>query len=409
MKILQVCKKFPYPLKDGESVANTYISKALHDLGCEVTLLAMNTTKHYLEVDEYRHELAHYKAIHAVKVDNTVNYFDALWHLMRNKSYNIARFVSNSFEDVLIQLLKNQQFDVIQLETSYLNAYIPVIRKYSKALIAMRAHNVEYEIWERLAKNTPIGLKKWYFKHISKKLREFEKQYLEQYDLLVTFTDRDLSTYRKMGYYNGATLSPIGLNLGQYVQQDVSRSNGPKFAFIGALDWLPNLEGLSWLVDKVWPHILAKYPHAELHIAGRKTPSEVFSLAKDSIIIHGEVQDSKIFLNQFPIILVPLFSGSGMRVKILEAMALGRIVIATSVAVEGIPVTDGVEFFLADDPDQFLKAIGIYVDKPHAVNKMQAAARSMVHNYYDNMRLAEKLLDTYRKEIPKYQKKALIK
>lgn len=409
MKILQVCKKFPYPLKDGESVANTYISKALDDLGCEVTLLAMNTTKHYLDVDEYRHELSHYQGIHTVKIDNTVNYFDALWHLVLNKSYNIARFVSSTFEDSLVQLLKNQQFDVIQLETSYLNAYIPVIRKYSKALIAMRAHNVEYEIWERLAENAPIGLKKWYFKHISRKLREFEKQYLEQYDLLVTFTDRDLSTYRKMGYYNGATLSPIGLNLGQYIKEEVAQVNGPKFAFIGALDWLPNLEGLMWLIEKVWPHILAKYPNAELHIAGRKTPAEVFALATDSIIVHGEVQDSKAFLNQYPIILVPLFSGSGMRVKILEAMALGRIVIATSVAVEGIPAKDGVEFFLADDPEQFLKAISTYVNKPTVAYNMQTAARSLVHSYYDNMSLAQKLLETYRKEIPKYQKKALIK
>ena len=154
MRILQLCKKFPYPLKDGESIAVNSLSKSLHELGCEVTLLAMNTRKHFYDTRKLPSSFTHYQQIHTVTLDNRIKPLEAFANLFSRDSYHISRFVSSGFQQALVRLLREESFDVIQLETLYLAPYIPLIRRHSDALVAMRAHNVEHEIWQRIAANT---------------------------------------------------------------------------------------------------------------------------------------------------------------------------------------------------------------------------------------------------------------
>ena len=153
MKILQLCKKFPFPLKDGESIAVNSLSKALHDEGCELTLLAMNTAKHYFRGKDMPEALSHYRGVFSVDVDNRIKLKDAFLNLFSRESYHISRFISREYGQKLGQLLRRQDFDIIQLETMYLAPYIPVIRRYTAAPIAMRAHNIEHEIWERISQH----------------------------------------------------------------------------------------------------------------------------------------------------------------------------------------------------------------------------------------------------------------
>lgn len=150
MKVLQLCKKFPFPLKDGESIAVTYLSKAMVNQGCEVTLLAMNTSKHYTDMNSLPDDYDHYKNIYQTEIDNAVKPIKAFLNLFSKDSYHISRFVSSAFEAKLIEVLHSDQFDVVQLETLYLTPYIDTIRKHSNAIITMRSHNIEYEIWKEL-------------------------------------------------------------------------------------------------------------------------------------------------------------------------------------------------------------------------------------------------------------------
>ena len=121
MKILQLCKKFPYPLKDGESIAVASLSRSLHELGCEVSLLAMNTQKHFFsENGALPSEMSHYKEALKVPVDNRVTPGGAFLNLFSRESYHISRFVSSDFSSRLVQLLKANSYDLIQLETPYL-------------------------------------------------------------------------------------------------------------------------------------------------------------------------------------------------------------------------------------------------------------------------------------------------
>jgi len=391
MKILQLCKKFPYPLKDGESIAITNLSRSLTESGCRVDLLAMNTSRHFVELSQVNGALDHYENVYAVEVDNRIKPLEALGNLIKGKSYHISRFESNSFKENLIKLLKREKYDVIQLETLYLTPYIDIIRKYSKGLVSMRAHNIEHEIWDKIAKNTKLLPKRWYLKKLTQQLKDYEVKHLNDFDFLIAISDRDLIKFKNMGYHNGAVSTPVGINLSAYGASPTKEKVKPELSFIGSLDWMPNLEGLQWFLDKVMPSL----NEVELHVAGRNTPDSLKSNPQNNVVIHGEVDSAQKFINSYPIMVVPLLSGSGMRVKILEGMALGKLVITTSKGVEGIGATDGINVLLADTAEQFIEKIKWAVSNPERSNSIGQAARSFISSEYDSVEIAKKLKLAY--------------
>ncbi|MCB0548446.1 MAG: glycosyltransferase [Phaeodactylibacter sp.] len=396
MKILQLCKKFPYPLKDGESIAVTTLSQALHGLGCDVSLLAMNTHKHFFSEEDNPEALSYYQNVVKVPVDNRVKPAAAFLNLFSRESYHITRFISPAFRRQLIEVLKNNTFDLIQLETLYLAPYIPTIRQYSDAIIAMRAHNVEYEIWQRITENTTVFPKRWYLKHLTRKLHRYEAERLKQYDILVAITQRDLDHFRKLGYSKAATVAPIGISSQSYTPDYRSYRKPLTLSFIGSLDWMPNQEGLNWFMSQVWEPLRKKYPGLEFHIAGRNTPgSWVHKLAGKNVVVHGEVPDAAEFINGHSLMVVPLLSGGGMRAKILEGMALGRVVLTTSIGLEGIAARPGKEVLTADSADQFLAQIELCLEQGSQMETIGRCAREFVVERYDSLAIARRLLDSY--------------
>lgn len=395
MKILQLCKKFPYPLKDGESIAVNTLSRSLVEMNAEVTLLAMNTTKHYYAAPEYPSELNHYKEIFTVKVDNQIRLTDAFLNLFSKESYHISRFISPAFQRELLRLLRSRDYEVIQLETLYLAPYIPVIRQHSDAIIVMRTHNVEYEIWERIAGNTRTRWKRWYLKHLTAKLKRYEREQLNQCDLLAPISPRDEKQFQALGPCATSTVIPIGLDASFY-QPDYDSFHRPlSVSFIGSLDWMPNQEGLKWFLDKVWGRVSKEFPELQLHVAGRNTPDWLLRRKQKNLVVHGEVSDARAFINQHSLMVVPLLSGSGMRAKILEGMALGKVVLSTRLGLEGIPAVHGENVFIADTPQSFLEAFRKCTAEHKQLEYFGRKARGFVVDNYNSHTIAKKLLQFY--------------
>jgi glycosyltransferase involved in cell wall biosynthesis len=405
MKILQLCKKFPYPLKDGESIAVTYLSNALHELGCEISLLSMNTTKHFVDISSLPSDFNHYKEIHVTSLDNSIRLTDAFFNLFSSESYHVSRFVSEDFRQQLIALLTENTYDVVQLDTLYLAPYIDVIKQHSNALVTMRAHNVEFEIWERITSNTRFLPKKWYLKYLTHKLKKYELDHLNKYDYLVAVSERDLRKFKNLGYKNGAMASPIGLDLKNYTPRQ-SQNVQNDLCFIGALDWIPNVEGLIWFVENVWPRLSGKYPDLKFHVAGRNTPESILQMKVRNMVVHGEVDDAVKFVNAYSMMIVPLFSGSGMRVKILEGMALGKVVVTTTLGKEGIHAEHQEHLLVADTPEAFIQHISAMLDGTVDAQVLGVQAKRFVENAYDHQTNAHRLLEKYRslKASPEYQK-----
>lgn len=371
------------------------LSKPLRQLGCELSLLAMNTAKHHFGSGQIPPALSHYQEVLSVEVDNRLKPLDAFCNLFSRQSYHISRFVSPAYSQQLAELLSRERFDIIQLETPYLAPYIPVIRQYSQARIAMRAHNIEHEIWQRIAGNTRLWPKKWYLQHLTQKLCRYELEQLQAYDILVPITERDLRAFRAMGYTKAAVVAPIGLDSQEYVPDYESYRRPLSLSFIGSLDWMPNQEGLQWFLEQVWPLLQGRFPGLELHIAGRNTPRRLLQLQLPNVFVHGEVPDAAAFINQHSVMVVPLRSGSGMRAKILEGMALGKVVITTAMGLEGINAQHGSEVLVADTPEGFVECIASCYQQGRGLEQAGRDARAFIEQGYDSLAIARQLLAAY--------------
>lgn len=397
MRILQLCHKFPYPLKDGGAIAVTYLAKAYAVLGHEVTLLSMNTSKHWFDVANLPPDFDHYAAMHTVFVENHIRPLPVLCNLFfSKKSYHVERFESESFAKKLAVLLKHNAFDVVQLESVFLAPYLPVIRECApNVLVVLRAHNVEHEIWERVAANAN-PLKKWYLQQITPRLKKYEVAQINRFDLVVGISTRDVERFEKLGLHKPATVCPIGLDCRDYHPDPASYRRPLSFSFIGSLDWMPNQEGLRWFLDLVWqPLLVPNFPELTFHIAGRTAPSWLRELNMERVIFHGEVSSAADFLNQHSVMVVPLLSGGGMRAKILEGMALGKVVLSTRLGMEGIEAADRQECLLAQQPEEWLEAIRWCYAKNIA--EIGARARVFCEQNFDNKVLAKALAEVFKR------------
>ncbi|MEM8584926.1 MAG: glycosyltransferase family 4 protein [Bacteroidota bacterium] len=409
MKILVLSKKFPFPLKDGESQAIHGLCKSLHELDCQVSLLAMNTSKHYYSEKTLPEGMDHFDQVRTVVVDNQLKIGSALSNLVRNTSYHISRFDNDDYRQALRRWLKRESFDIIQLETVYLAPYLNTIRRHTDAPVVMRAHNVEHEIWERRFQNLSFGPKRWYLKRLTKQLARYEREQLNQYDLLLPITKRDEERFRKLGYKGKSHVLPLGLDADKITLDFNSYHRDPSIHFIGSLDWTPNIEGLQWFLNKAWPAIHKKFPKLQFHIAGRNMPHAIKMLDMSQVFVHGEVDDAQAFVSQHSISIVPLLSGSGMRAKILEAMALGRTVISTSIGLEGIQAEHRRHLLIADTPQQFLEAIEHCYRQGSELEQLGRSAQKLFEKKYNRKKLAEKLVKTYNKLIDEQKSLSLSK
>jgi polysaccharide biosynthesis protein PslH len=396
MKVLFLCKKFPYPLKDGESIAVSNLCKELKAMGCDITLLCMNTSKHYMDPSSLPADYNYFTRIHAVELDNSIKPWKAFASIVSGESYHIRRFKSSLFRAKLIQILSEEEFDIIQLETLYLAPYVDTIRRHSNARIVMRAHNVEHEIWERITQNTGSNLKKWYLGYLTRKLRQYEIEQFPVYDYLVTLTERDLNQFREKGYKNGASAAPIGFDPDLYPYHPPSFGREMSLCFIGSLDWMPNMEGLEWFLSNCWPKIHKKWPKITFHIAGRNTPMSLLQLRLPNVIIHGEVADAAEFISRHSAMVVPLFSGSGMRVKIVEGMVMGKMIITTSLGKEGIEGQDKKHFLLANDSAEFIEAIRYCIEYPEEASQIGLNAIEKASEQFDKHEAARQIMEIYQ-------------
>jgi glycosyltransferase involved in cell wall biosynthesis len=164
--------------------------------------------------------------------------------------------------------------------------------------------------------------------------------------------------------------------------------------FIGSLDWKPNQEGLLWFLSKVWPLCHAKFPHLSFYVAGRNMPDKIKQMTLDGVIMIGEVNDAASFVNQHDIAIVPLLSGSGMRAKIIEAMALGKVVITTTIGLEGIEAQNNFDVCLANSPTDFLDVIQHLLTHPAQMIQIGINAKLNIMNNYESKAMGKKLLDS---------------
>lgn len=396
MKVLQICHKPPLPLNDGGCIAINDISKGLiNELG-SIKVLTINTLKHPFNLKYYDKQYLENTNIESSFVNTKINIIDAFLNLVKNNSYNISRFFSSDFNDLIIKTLKSESFDIVLLESLFTTPYIKTVRSYSKSKIILRSHNIEYIIWERLSMKNNNPFKKLYLRLLSIQLKNYEFGILKKIDGIATISNKEKNKYLELEFPLKIVTIPFGIETKNYKNKTKNREDRKlKFFHLGSMDWKPNLEAVGWLLDEIWPKIQKKIPNAELHLAGKNMPDWLFKKKNINVFNHSEVKDSSKFISDHDVMLVPLLSAGGIRIKIIEGMAHGKAVISTKIGAEGIEYKNQENILIADSSKEFYnEALKIYSGETNFY-KIGENAREHILQTYDQNKISKKLVSFF--------------
>lgn len=395
MKILQVTYRLAWPPKDGGAIGIYNFTKGYYEAGADLTLFALNTKKHHINLADLPYErFKKYADVRAVDIDTDIKAWDAFANLFTTKSYNIERFYSKEARKHFEALLKEKHFDIIHFDGPFTGNYLHVARKYSKARCVMRAHNVEFKIWERLAESTPTGFKKSYLKLLANRLKKYELNLINHFDAILPISNYDASIFKSSGCTKPMYIIPAGVFLEDF-HPETSKIDLNAVFHLGSLDWMPNQEAVLWFVKEIWPKVQEKCPNASFYVAGRNMPKWLPVKDISNIEWTGEVDDAFKFMNGKAIMVVPLKSGSGIRIKILEGMAMNKCIVTTRIGAEGIDVTNGDNILIADEPNTFSEKVVELLNDKSRILAIGHNARKLVEENYDNRKLVSNLLNYY--------------
>ncbi len=396
MRILFVCNKLPYPPVEGSPIAMNALISGLLEQGHELKVLAVESSKFNFDSNKIPGEYIRRTRLESVYLDLDIKPLALLKDLWKGQSYHVSRFYSRNFEQKLRTVLQCEDFDIVQLETLYMGPYIPVIRELSKARIILRAHNIEHLIWFHLARESFNPLRKLLLHRLSETLRRYEEKIREKVDGIACISPDDARYYNKLSGNAPVILIPFGIN--DEVNENPGQSLAPLSLFhIGSMNWIPNEQGIKWFLKEVWPEIHHRYPDICLNLAGRQMPNWLKFHSQEGVFIAGEVPDAWEFMAQNRIMIVPLFSGSGIRIKIIQGMLAEKAIVTTQTGASGIAYKNGVHLMIADDRESFIKALIHLIENPELCKQLGKQAHQLAVSDHNNPRIIEKLTGFYHR------------
>ncbi len=396
MKILILTHRVPFPQNGGYPIVVCNTIRGLVNLGHDVSLVALNAKKNHHENNEDDNDLLSKINYREYDIDINVSVFQVAANLISSTSFNINRYYDAEFERLLIGELKKTAYDIIQFEGLFVSLYLAAVRKNTKAKLIYRLHNIENQIWQRLAQQKSDPFKKSYLKMHAKRIKNYELQQLNNFDGIAVFTQQDKGTLLEYGTKIPIEVLPVGINLDHY-KPDFSKTEFPSLFFLGSLDWLPNREGIEWFLENFNKELTDGELRVRFYVAGNDIPERFDDYeVMGKIFIQGEVDDALEFVNSKSIMIVPLLSGGGMRVKIVEGMAMQKCIISTTLGAEGISFNDGVNILIANNQEEFYEAIQRCIVDEEYCKQIGINARKLMEEQHDVNKVTKNLVDFYK-------------
>lgn len=386
-KILIIANKPPYPSIDGGCFAMAKFEQLVRKTGSDIFYFAISTPKHPFQENSWPKPWELNKNLFTEFINTGVRNKHVLKYLA-GSSIRAVRFYTRSCEEKILNIIKEKNINTVIFESIYAAVYLRSIQKNTGAKTYIRAHNIEHKIWERFYDGMPRGLKKLAYKSETTRLIGFENDCLEACTGNIFISDDDEHHYRTELNKTNSIVIPLQMDPAPPVNRD--KQIPLELFHLGAMDWLPNVEGVTHLMTSIYPAIHEAHSNIKLHLAGKAMPQEFYEYASDHVTVEGKIEDAQSFISKYDVLVVPIRSVSGIRIKILEAMAAGKPVISTSAGIEGINAVSGTHFLLANEPGEWIKAIE-FLSVSSQYNMIANNALSYIRENYSELTLLKKL------------------
>lgn len=302
------------------------------------------------------------------------------WRLIKSlfSSHSNWYLVSQSelFQQKLNRLLASDSYDIIQSEFPVMAMF----RYNSDALKIIDCHNVEYDNFKRMAQ-VRNPLKKLFYHLEAYKFYKEETTICAQQDALLVTSNRDISLFNQTIPGVLKYLVPNGVDT-DYFQPFKTQPAPHSMVFVGMMKYVPNYDGMIWFLDEVFPIIIENVPDANITIVGKNPPQSILDRASENIIVTGFVEDTRPYIEESAVYVVPLRMGGGTRLKIMEALAMKKPLVSTSIGCEGIDVESGKSILIADKPEEFAASVLELFENPDKAADLVDEGYKLVRNHY---------------------------
>lgn len=376
MKIIWVKAGGLVPLDSGGKIRSFHIARELAKHH-EITLFTF-----YVEEANDEHQTlasVFYKVItHPLKISTGRGFGEILSYLAAFFSplpYSLTKYCRPEVTRHLREVLTTGKYDIILCD--FLNA-AGVVPFDLNIPVVLFTHNVEAMIWKRHWQVATNPVWKFVYQREYEKMRAAELGFLRRSTQVLTVSDTDTAFFAKDISSTRITTIPTGVDIDYF--KPMGGEEPDNLVFTGSMDWMPNEDGIQYFVEEILPLIRQSCPAVKLWVVGRKPSKKIKALAEldPNIQVTGRVEDIRPYIAMGAVYVVPLRVGSGTRLKIFEAMAMGKAVVSTMIGAEGLPVIDGSDIILADEPQRFAESVCRLMVSPEERNKIGDAARKVV-------------------------------
>ncbi len=390
MKVLIIGSRIPWPLNDGGAIATYNLLKGLSELGIDVHYISLNTIKHFVDEATIAKEFSFLKAIKPFTIDTRISPFKAFLNVFQTSSYNIDRFTSLEFEEAIQTYINEQNFDLLHFEGLFVSQYVDLIKKNTPTLL--RQHNIEFHIWKTLANTTQFIPKKIYLNFLAKRLEKFEKRIIQKFDAVVSITEEDKHFISTQNFKGIKCAIPAGIEIKEIKDSKLDYNT---VYHIGSMEWMPNQEAMAWFHNEIWPRVTSKNKDVKFYMAGKNMSESYNTWNTDQFVVAGEVKDQEEFKSNKSILVVPLKSGSGIRIKTIEAMLAKKAIVTTSQGALGLPIKHLEHCLIADNAEQFAQAIISLTEDLELRNKIADNGYHLALQNFSNQAVSKRWEEFY--------------
>ncbi|MGG4042172.1 glycosyltransferase family 4 protein [Bacillus smithii] len=378
--ILFVTHLYPYPPDDGGRIVTYNTIRELVRYGHKVILCSFAEENQTIEPLPFEIET------HTIPISYANSYKKAIMNLSKSLPYNMEKYIHDRMADLILQIVKRRKIDILYIDHLHMAYYARMVKQKGYDLFTiLRQHNVESTIFQRAIEEEDNVIKKAYLGIQYKRLYRYESQIVSLFDVVYTITDEDSERMKDMNRHVVAKTLPAGVDTEKYFPMESNKKDeGPVLMFLGTMSWLPNVNGITWFIESIFPKVLQKYQKTKLYIVGKNPPEKLYkfhSQYPDNIVITGYVEDERTYIANSDVFIVPLKIGGGMRIKILNALAMKKPIVTTSVGVEGIKLHP-FSLLVADEEEEFANGIiKLLAEKEFADQMSETGFRSVKESY----------------------------